>query len=96
MINNLWNKIKEFFSKKFVKEEKYLAENNTKMSECNKSIREKFQEENQKRILAEDIMNKNIMIDDLSDSQVEEMIEYFEKYIEDMNIKLCEIRKKGE
>lgn len=65
------------------------------MNECNKSIREKFQEENQKRILAEDIMNKNIMIDDLSDNQVAEMIEYFEKYIEDMNIKLCEIKKKG-
>lgn len=42
--------------------------------------------------IADDIMNKKVMIDDLSDEQVQEMIEHFEKYINDMNIKLYEIK----
>ena len=93
IMNDLWNKIKEFLNIIFIKEEKYIEENNnTKISECNKSIREKFQEESQKRKLADDIMNKKVMIDDLSDEQVQEMIEHFEKYINDMNIKLYEIK----
>ena len=63
------------------------------MSKVN--LREEFQKESDKRKIAKDIMDKKTKIDDLSDKQIEEMIDYFKKYINEMDTRISEIKRKN-
>ena len=60
----------------------------------NISFREEFKKENGKKILANALINNKISISDLSNQQVSEMIIYFEKYINNLNIKLDNTKQK--
>ena len=46
-----------------------------------------------KKALADKLMNGQINVDNLSNNEVKEMIEYFNNYIDEMNKKLKEIKK---
>ena len=94
-----WGKIKSFFIKIFSKKNKDIniienreETNNTHFLE-DISYREEIKELNKKKALADKLMDGEINVDNLSNNEVKEMIEYFNNYIDEMNKKLKEIKK---
>ena len=97
--NSTWIKIKSFFVKIFSKKNKDIniienrvETNNTHFLE-DISYREEIKELNKKKALADKLMDGEINVDNLSNNEVKEMIEYFNNYIDEMNKKLKEIKK---
>ena len=103
--DNVWYKICNFFRKIFQKESnknnKNTKENanNIIQTQNNKidfmqniSYKDEITNLNTKKDLAEKLMDGKLSINDLTDSQVDEMTEYFTMYINDMNQKLEQIK----
>ena len=103
--DNVWYKICNFFRKIFQKESnknnKNAKENanNIIQTQNNKidfmqniSYKDEITNLNTKKDLAEKLMDGKLSINDLTDSQVDEMTEYFTMYINDMNQKLEQIK----
>ena len=103
--DNVWYKICNFFRKIFQKEsiknKKNIKENANNLIQIkddkidfiqNISYKDEITNLNRKKDLAEKLMNGNLSINDLTDSQVDEMMEYFTIYINDMNKKIEKIK----
>ena len=97
--DTLWYKIYNFFRKIFLKKNKTNNENNftpinqkTNNFMQNISYKNEIMILNRKQELAEKLMNGGLRIEDLSDGEVDEMIEYFTMYINEMNQKIKQIK----
>ncbi len=103
--DTVWYKICNFFRKIFQKEsiknKKNIKENANNLIQIkddkidfiqNISYKDEITNLNRKKDLAEKLMNGNLSINDLTDSQVDEMMEYFTIYINDMNKKIEKIK----
>ena len=103
--DHVWYKICNFFRKIFQKEsiknKKNIKENANNLIQIkddkidfiqNISYKDEITNLNRKKDLAEKLMNGNLSINDLTDSQVDEMMEYFTIYINDMNKKIEKIK----
>lgn len=99
--NNFWSKIKRFFRTLFFKEKEVLKQSGTiKVEENQKDfsksilLNKEFVEQNRKKKIADDIMSGKIMINDLTNNEIDEMIEYFNVYINKMNQEIFQIKNK--
>lgn len=103
--DTVWYKICNFFRKIFQKEsiknKKNIKENANNLIQIkddkidfiqNISYKDEITNLNTKKDLAEKLMDGKLSINDLTDSQVDEMTEYFTMYINDMNQKLEQIK----
>ncbi len=101
--DTVWYKIKRFFKGIFSKEyknenssieKKYIEESNFDNNFIESiSLDKNVEAEIKKRNLANNLMNKKVNIESLSEYQVAEMISYFEKYISSMDKQLTEIKE---
>ena len=94
-------KIYSFFRKLFSKNkhEEVKKDNPIQTKQDNQnflqtiSYRNQIENLNKKKEIAEKLMNGKLSIEILSDNEVDEMIDYFNVYIRDMNQKLEQIKK---
>ena len=99
--NGLWYKIKKFFRSLFFKEKTYtINEINTIEQEQKNSnsiydgnLKEKFEEENKKKVLAEKLLYGELGTSELNETEVDEMIEYFTKDIQNIDNELLRIKQ---
>ena len=99
--NGLWYKIKKFFRSLFFKEKSYnIDENNIaeKEQENNNfthidNLKEEFKKENKKKVLAEKLLYGELGTIELNDDEVNEMTEYFNKDIQNIDNELLRIKK---
>ncbi len=101
--DTVWYKIKKFFKGIFSKEYKnenihtekdYIKESNIDNSFIESiSLDKSVESAIKKRNLANNLMNKKVSIENLSEYQVAEMITFFEKYIDSMDKQLTEIKE---
>ena len=99
--NGLWYKIKNFFRSLFLKEKTYtINEINTIEQEQKNSnsiydsnLKEKFEEENKKKVLAEKLLYGELGTSELNETEVDEMIEYFTKDIQNIDNELLRIKQ---
>ena len=99
--NRLWYKIKKFFRSLFFKEKTYtINEINTIEQEqknsnsiYNSNLKEKFEEENKKKVLAEKLLYGELGTSELNETEVDEMIEYFTKDIQNIDNELLRIKQ---
>ena len=99
--NGLWYKIKKFFRSLFFKEKSYnIDENNIaeKEQENNNfthsdNLKEEFKKENKKKVLAEKLLYGNLDTIELNEEEVNEMTEYFNKDIQNIDNELLRIKK---
>lgn len=99
--NGLWYKIKKFFRSLFFKEKLYtINEINTIEKEQKNStstyvdnFKEEFEKENKKKVLAEKLLYGEIGTSELYEEEVDEMIEYFTKDIQNIDNELLRIKQ---
>ena len=99
--NGLWYKIKNFFRSLFLKEKTYtINEINTIEQEQKNSnsiydsnLKEKIEEENKKKVLAEKLLYGELGTSELNETEVDEMIEYFTKDIQNIDNELLRIKQ---
>ena len=99
--NGLWYKIKKFFRSLFFKEKTYtINEINTIEKEQKNSnsiydsnLKERFGEENKKKVLAEKLLYGELGTSELNETEVDEMIEYFTKDIQNIDNELLRIKQ---
>ena len=99
--NGLWYKIKKFFGNLFFKEKTYnLNEINIKEKEqksnnyiYDDNLREKLEKENKKKALAEKLLYGELGTSELNDTEIDEMIEYFTKDIQNIDNELLRIKQ---
>ncbi len=99
--NGLWYKIKKFFRSLFFKEKTYtINEINTIEKEQKNSnsiydsnLKEKIKEENKKKVLAEKLLYGELGTSELNETEVDEMIEYFTKDIQNIDNELLRIKQ---
>lgn len=99
--NGLWYKIKKFFRSLFFKEKTYtINEINTIEQEQKNSnsiydsnLKEKFEEENKKKVLAEKLLYGELGANELNETEVDGMIEYFTKDIQNIDNELLRIKQ---
>lgn len=93
--NSLWYKIKTFFKNIFLKKktiiEKQVQVSNNGRFEQN--LKAKFNKENEKKDLAEKLLYGEVGINELNETEVDEMTEYFTRDIEDIDSELLRIKK---
>ena len=99
--DGIWYKIRRFFSKLFFKkkivnsndeqiiETKYKVNNQTFTDE----LKEKFETENRKQILADKLLCGEIGVSELGELETNEMIEYFTKDIQNIDNELLKIKQ---
>lgn len=97
--NSLRYKIYNFFVKLFSKNTNEDNKQNQILPQIDKesfeqkiSCREKIAKLNMKKELAKKLMSGELKIKELSDIQVDEMTEYFDSYINEMNQKLNKVK----
>ena len=99
--NRLWYKIKKFFKSIFFKEKSY-NKNETKTINneqrnsnlvYNDNLKEKFEKENEKKGLAKKLLYGEIGTSELYEDEVDEMIEYFTKDIQNIDNELLRIKQ---
>ena len=99
--NGVWYKIKKFFRNIFFKRKSY-NKNETKIinNEQIKSnfardnnLKEKFEIENKQQNLANKLLYGEIGTSELNENEVDEMIEYFTKDIQNIDNELLRIRQ---
>lgn len=93
VIDNMWHKICNFFRRMFSKNNNIKSHIQTKQITNNSfkediAYRHETTNLNRKKELAKKLMNGLVDIDDLSNTEVIEMIEYFTMYIKEMSQKL--------
>ena len=95
----LWHKIKKFlyniFNKKETnnkKEEKNVQKHIDNKFQESISVKKDIDEQNKKEKLALNLINANVDIDDLTDEEVNEMIEWFKEDIEKQDNELKRIK----
>ena len=99
--NGLWYKIKKFFRSLLFKEKTYtineinIIEQEQKNSNSiyDSNLKEKFEEENKKKILAEKLLYGELGANELNETEVDEMIEYFTKDIQNIDNELLRIKQ---
>ena len=99
--NILWYRIKKFFKKIFYRKKEYdsknikslksVATNNTMAFSDN--LKEKFEIENKKQVLAEQLLYGKINTSELNENEVDEMIDYFTKDIQNIDNELLRIKQ---
>lgn len=96
--NGIWYKIKSFFKNLFFKNRKYTTKRidtktkqNTNDSMSN-NVKQKFQEDNKKQILAEKLLYGEIGIRELTGNEVNDMTEYFRRDIQNIDNELLIIK----
>ena len=99
--NGLWYKIKKLFRSLFFKEKPYtINEINTIEKEQKNTtstyvdnLKEEFEKENKKKFLAEKLLYGEIGTSELYEDEVDEMIEYFKKDIQNIDNELLMIKQ---
>ena len=97
--NTVWYKIKNFLKRLLKKTSNYYEKHSIKTKKDNNefmkniSYRNELINLNTKKEIAEKLMNGQLNIIDLSNNEVNEMIEYFNIYISEINQKLSQIKK---
>lgn len=99
--NSLWYKIKTFFKNIFLKKktitEKKVPVLHTEQASNNitfeHSLKEKFEHDNQKRVLAEKLLYGELGTSELEETEVDEMTEYFIKDIQNIDNELLKIKQ---
>lgn len=94
--NGLWYRIKHFFKSIFFRVK--LNKISEEEKECNSfannyTLSEKFEQENKKKKLAEKLLLGELGTSELTESEVDEMTEYFIKDIHDIDNELARIKK---
>ncbi len=99
--NGVWYKIKNFFRNIFFKEKSY-NKNETKIinnEQINSNfvrennLKERFEIENRKQNLANKLLYGEIGTSELNENEVDEMIEYFTKDIQNIDNELLRIKQ---
>lgn len=87
--DTLWYRINNFFRNLFGFKNKIIGSEiqNEKIIN-NKIVKIDIDESNFRKILAENLVNGDIVIGDLTDKEVDEMIEFFNKSIEEIDEEL--------
>lgn len=99
--NSLWYKIKTFFKNIFLKktnmtEKKEKALQTEQVSSnirFDHNLREKIEQENNRKVLAEKLLYAQIGISELNETEVNEMKEYFAKDIQSIDNELSKIKQ---
>ena len=93
--NGLWYKIKKFFRSLFFKEKTYTINeiNTIEQEQKDSNLKEKFEEENKKKVLAEKLLYGELGTSELNETEVDEMIEYFTKDIQNIDNELLRIKQ---
>lgn len=99
--DTVWYKIKTFFKKIFKKDEIEInvqhedtIQNEKKENFISRvSVRDELEKQNQKEEFAEKLRNGELDVDNLTDDQIDEMTEYFEKDIEEIDKELLRINE---
>ena len=99
--NSLWYKIKTFFKNIFLKktnmtEKKEKALQTEQVSSnirFDHNLREKIEQENNRKVLAEKLLYGQIGISDLNETEVNEMKEYFTNDIQSIDNELSKIKQ---
>lgn len=93
--NRLWYKIKKFFRSLFFKEKTYTINeiNTIEQEQKDSNLKEKFEEENKKKVLAEKLLYGELCTSELNETEVDEMIEYFTKDIQNIDNELLRIKQ---
>ena len=99
--NGLWYRIKKFFKNLFFKEKESGAkdiksfENSTTNNTItlNNNLKEKFEIENKKHILAEKLLYGELNTSELDENEVNEMTDYFTKDIQNIDNELLRIKQ---
>lgn len=88
--DTLWYRINNFFRNLFSFKKKSINSEiqDEKVIINNKTVKINIDESNFRKILAENLVNGDIVIGDLTDKEVEEMIEFFTKSIEEIDEEL--------
>ena len=97
--DTIWYKIKKFLYNVFNKKENNnkKEEKNVQNHKDNKfqesiSVKQEIEEENKKERLAINLINADVDINDLTDEEVDKMIEWFKEDIEKQNNELKRIK----
>lgn len=99
--NGIWYKIKKSFKSIFSKEKLY-KKNETKIANNEQensnlvyddSLKEKFEKEQAKRVLAEKLLCGEIGTSELNETEVDEMTGYFTNDIQNIDNELLKIKK---
>lgn len=100
VIDTIWYKIYKFFRKIFKNRKQENYENRISIEKKDKqnfirniSYVDEIEKINRKENIAEKLIKNEISVNDLTDDEVDEMIQYFNKYIYEMNQKLKHIKK---
>mgnify|MGYP000157005167 CR=1 FL=1 len=99
--NGLWYRIKKFFKNLFFKEKKSSVkdiksfENSTTNNTItfNNNLKEKFEIENKKHVLAEKLLYGELNTSELDENEVDEMTDYFTKDIKNIDNELLRIKQ---
>ncbi len=99
--NGLLYKIQNFFKKLFLGNKPYniketkITEKEQKSSDFmnDDNLKEKFERENEKKILAEKLLLGELGTSELNETEVDEMTEYFKKDIQNIDNELFIIKK---
>ena len=99
--NGLWYKLKRFLKKLFLRKENYkknsLQNSTSEYSNNNytfhSNIKEEFAKDNIRKQLAEKLLYGEINTSELTETQVDQMIEYFNKDIQYIDSELSIIKK---
>lgn len=99
--NSLWYRIKKFFKNLFFKK-KQSSMKDIKSSEksttnntitFNDNLKEKFEMENKKHVLAEKLLYGELNTSELDENEVDEMTDYFTKDIKSIDNELLRIKQ---
>ena len=99
--NSLWYRIKKFFKNFFLKEKQSSmkdiksSENSTTNNTItfNDNLKEKFEMENKKHVLAEKLLYGELNTSELDENEVDEMTDYFTKDIKSIDNELLRIKQ---
>lgn len=92
--NRTWYKIKSFLKRIFIKEEKVknYSTKEKKRFMNDDDLKETLNKENQNKILAGKLLSGEVSSHELEDKQLDEMIEYMKKDIQNIDDELLKIR----
>ncbi|HJJ05825.1 MAG TPA: hypothetical protein OIM45_08350 [Clostridiaceae bacterium] len=99
--NSLWYRIKKFFKKLFFKEKQSSTKdiksfkNSTanNIITFNDNLKEKFEMENKKHVLAEKLLYGELNTSELEENEVDEITDYFTKDIKNIDNELLRIKQ---
>lgn len=97
--NTIWYKIKKFFNKIFTRKspnfKNELSEKNIvkEQNVLSVTLQEEMAENNRKEYLAKRLLNGELGSGDLTDTEVDEMTQYFKRDIQELDSELNQIKQ---